>query len=412
MPTAHSSLSSLPLYTPPAPLPLYSTDPAHDERVLQQTPQAPLIPTGSYVRKCGREIIMLTRQEEDAELPTYGREAAITGVMTLEECKTVSEIVLQIRGKMEATIADGGCMSTRTLSLRYTVWSLASSGSGPCPETLRFFVVLPANFRDEEGMTYPLPPSYNISAPGFFVKSSYHLSLIVTRHNHRLQFLSSDNMMSLPFNYVPRSRPPQPLPASSAFLSDVKTMPGEWRQILVHMTPRVRTKIAVEPLDIHLFLPTVEVFGLEDTIRFHIQITGPVPSLQKIVLDSTLQRETIQCTIQREILINILGKKTQRSVIIGTADLRSCPPGVGNRGLVQEVALDWDGELRCQPGVPVGAFDAGLIKIQDFLVMEITPPATLGALFAPVRSVHPVTFVSDSWTDYAALHQYERSIRA
>lgn len=92
---------------------------------------------------------------------------------------------------MEVTVADRGCMTARTLRATYSLWPRDGLGS-ICPDTLPFSVVLPLSFRDDNYAINPLPPSYEIILPGFFAKSTYSVSIVVTRNDHKFQCLSLD----------------------------------------------------------------------------------------------------------------------------------------------------------------------------------------------------------------------------
>jgi hypothetical protein len=88
--------SVLPAYSPSSPVPSYAPEPAHDERRIQHTPRTHLRPTGTYMKRSGRDTVVLTEQDASAEAPTYGRHDSINGFVNLEERDTVSEIVLKV----------------------------------------------------------------------------------------------------------------------------------------------------------------------------------------------------------------------------------------------------------------------------------------------------------------------------
>lgn len=92
-----SSTMLLPVYTPSAPSPKYSCDPGSDEKTLQQTPTVnrPL-PTGAYIKTSGRVTVTLFDQENDADIPTYGRRGLVNGTIYLENLELISEVVLKV----------------------------------------------------------------------------------------------------------------------------------------------------------------------------------------------------------------------------------------------------------------------------------------------------------------------------
>ncbi|KAJ7110962.1 hypothetical protein C8R44DRAFT_856753 [Mycena epipterygia] len=380
-------------------LPAYSANLRRGEQSLDRTPGVWQRPSGNYWRKCGRETLILHGQAEGPKMPVYGRGARIAGAVAIEQSATVAGITLQLRGKMDVTVTDRGCMTTRTLRATYIVWP--RDGQGPiCPDTLPFSVLLPLTFRDDNYAVNPLPPSYEICLPGFFVKSAYSVSIVVTRNDHKFQFLSTDKTMAVPFHYNPGSgsRTPRLVSASRAFLSDIKTIPEEWRQTLIKLP--CLSHVSIEPLQFSFFVPSAKVVELRDAVPFHIQLTGPISLLQHFRMYDGSWKRIIQCSIQRDVVVNMHGCPTTRSVRIAQCTPRPCPAArAGTSQTAQRTStatLDWDGELRCDADVRVGAFDGGLIKIQDFIVVEITPPGALVSQISSVRHTQPIIFTSDS----------------
>ncbi|KAJ6629305.1 hypothetical protein B0H10DRAFT_2208720 [Mycena sp. CBHHK59/15] len=410
-----SSGSALPPYTPSPPVPSYSPEPAHNERRVEHTPRRAHAHTGNYIKKHGRETVILTDQDDKAEFPMYGRHASINGFVTVEDRETVSEVVLKIKGKMDVMTSESGSLSRKLVNDSYTLWLAHTSHTSACPSAVPFSVVLPTKFQDGDKI-FPLPPTYEvpyIAVPGLYVKSSYTISVVVTRtRTRKFQFLTKSSTLTVPFNYCPRMRPWRPIqPSSSDFFSDVKLMPEEWRQVVAQMKPR--PKSTAQPIDIHLFLPVVEIFGLEDTIPFHIQLTGPVSSLREFLPESTStgdttlpDKTTIQGTLVRQVLVDLHERKSWRNVVIGHAKLSSCPPGASSDD--REASLDWDGEVRCKDNVLVGMFDGGLVKVQDFIVIELRAPDTPTSQFTTLRHAHPIKLVTDSWLDSAAPREESR----
>ncbi|KAJ6566072.1 hypothetical protein B0H19DRAFT_1373824 [Mycena capillaripes] len=386
---------------PTSRLPPYSANLPHGEQSLDRTPGVWQRPSGNYWRKCGRETLILHGQAEDADVPVYGRGARITGAVIIEQSATVADMTLQLRGKMEVTVVDRGCMTTRTLRATYSLWPRDGQGS-ICPNTLPFSVLLPLSFRDDNYAVNSLPPSYEISLPGFFVKSTYSVSIMVTRNDHKFQCLSLDKTMTVPFHYNPAAGSPTPrlVRASRAFLSDVKAIPEEWRQTLIQLSPLPHV-VPVEPLQFSVFLPSAKTVELRDAVPFHIQLTGPAALLQHFHTHDGSWKQIIQCFIQRDIIVNMYGCPTTRSVSIARCNPHLCPfpPRAGASQNAQSIvnsALDWDGELPCDADVRVGAFDGGLIKIQDYIIVELTLPMALVSQISPVRHTQPIIFTSDS----------------
>ncbi|KAJ7145701.1 hypothetical protein C8R44DRAFT_655621 [Mycena epipterygia] len=399
-----SSSSLLPPYSPSPPVPSYSPEPAHDEQRVEHTPRAHSHPSGNYIKKCGHDVVVLTEQDGTAEVPTYGRHASINGYVTLEDRTTVSEIVLKIKGTMDVMISEGGSLTTKLVHDNYTIWSSRKSHTSTCPSAVPFSVVLPTTFQDDDGIPHTLPPSYDvpfITVPGLFFKSSYILSVTITRiRSRKFQFLSKSKTIPIRFNYSPRLRPWRPIQPSSDFFSDIKTMPEEWRQVVSQFKPR--PKSPAQPIDMHLFLPMAEIFGLDDTIPFHVQLTGSVSSLREFLPESgdtaSPGKTTISGTLVRQIIVDINGRRASRSFVVGHAKLASSPPGAAADA--HEASLDWDGEVRCKADTLIGAFNAGCVRVQDFIVIELRPPNTkVSSQFTTLKHSHPIKLVTDSWLD-------------
>ncbi|KAJ7688613.1 hypothetical protein B0H17DRAFT_652292 [Mycena rosella] len=406
MATLIASTSVLPPYSPSPAVPPYSPEPAQDEQRVEHTPRTRSHPTGNFITKSGRDAVVLTEQNSTAEFPTYGRHASINGFVTLDDRETVSEIVLKVKGKMDVMIAEGGSVTTRLVNDSYTLWSSQKSHTSVCPSAVPFSVVLPSTFQDENRVSHKLPPSYEIpftTVPGLFFKSSYTLSVTITRiRNRKFHFLSKNKTITVRFIYSPRMRPWRPIQHPSDFFSDVKTMPEEWKQVITEMKPRSGSP--VQPVDIHLFLPMVEIFGLEDTIPFHVQLSGPVASLREFLPEprdaASPQNSTIVVSLVRQIVVDLNGRCAVRNTVIGHAKLASRPPGAAVGA--HEATLDWDGEVRCKAGTAVGMFDAGGFRLQDFLLIEVRPPNTRTSQFPALRHSHPIKLVTDSWLDSSA----------
>lgn len=114
---------------------------------------------------------------------------------------------------------------------------------------------------------------------------------------------------------------------------------------------------------LQLFLPIVQIFGLEDTIPFHVQLTGPVSSLREFLpKPGDCEKATIVGSLVRQIVVDLGVQRVTRTVVIGDAKMSPRPPGAAADA--HEASLDWDGEVRCKADTMVGMFDAGCVRIQ------------------------------------------------
>ncbi|KAJ7661045.1 hypothetical protein B0H17DRAFT_1337289 [Mycena rosella] len=395
--TALDASSLLPAYTPPAVVPSYLPEPGNGERLIERAPHSKSRrATGNYIKKCGRDTVVLTDQDATAEMPTYGRQAHINGFVSMDKRELVLKVVLTVKGKIEVAISEGESVSKTVVDEHCTLWPSQNHGGSMCPSTVPFSTMLPAKFEDGKG-SYPLPPSYQaafIASGGYNVKVIYTLSIAVVR-TRKLNFMSTKNTTSVPFNYVPRTRPSRAIqPFVSGFFADIKLMPEEWRQTTALVSPR--PKSTLPPVHIHLFIPAAEIFALGDTVPFHVQLTGAVASLRAFLPDPSHKGPEIQVSLLRQL---IAGQTSSVRFAAAHATLASAPPGVHAPDSDEHASLDWAGELHCGPVIQVGSFDAGVLKMQDFIVVDIFPAAGTKSEFARVRHSHPIRIVTDSWPD-------------
>ncbi|KAJ7624643.1 hypothetical protein FB45DRAFT_923938 [Roridomyces roridus] len=399
--------STLPAYTPSSPVPSYSPEPSSDELLVEHNPRVKArVLGGTRTTKSGLDTVALTNQDPTAEVPSYGRSGLITGFIDLQERERVSEVVLKLKGKMEANISERGSVSKKVLDESYVLWPLSSQNAAaePCPGTVPFSVVLPAKFQQDDHASFPLPASYTasfITMGGISVKIAYTLSVVVTRNRGRkfTALLSSKNTTNVPFLHTPRTRPARSIPlSSSSFLADLKIMPEEWRQSsTVSQARPQKAALPAGSVDLHLFTPAAEVFGLKDAIPMHVQLAGSLASLREF-LDSTGETAQVEVTLVRQLLIQIHGCSEPMRQTLGRAMLDPAPPSFFSTSSKSGAALDWTGSLRCTPGLTVGSFDAGVVKAQDFIVVDVRPSSSKSP-FAPIRHSHPIRLVTDSWPD-------------
>ncbi|KAJ7463910.1 hypothetical protein B0H11DRAFT_1870773 [Mycena galericulata] len=400
MPT--SDCFVVPPYTSSTAMPSYSPEPRFDEVLIAQTPRfISRVFTGTLIKQTGRDTLVLANQDASAEAPTYGRNAFISGFVSLEEREKVSQVVLQLKGKVEVKVFGRDSNSKIVLDDSYTLWSTQDSNDAACPSNVPFGAILPSSFSDGDA-AHALPTTYNVTSIDASLKINYTLSVIVTRtRGRKLAFISGRNTITIPFNYCPRTMPGRPIqPPVSDFLADVKFMPEEWRQTTATRHPHLNS--ALEAVDIHLFIPAAEVFAFGDTIPLHVQMVGSVPSLREFLPDpaAASPQPTVNAMLVRRLFLVVNDSPEPCRLTLGTTALSSTPPGASaaaEPGPASTASLDWSGELRCTPGVDVGTFDAGIVKAQDFIVVDIIPPTETTAQFPRLRHSHPIRLVTDSW---------------
>lgn len=92
--------TSLPSYTASPPPPSYSPDPAWGEQRIDQgarsLARARSNPTGTYTKTSGSVAVVFYGQEPDAQTPSYGRHAAVSGTIEFNKRDSISEIRLKV----------------------------------------------------------------------------------------------------------------------------------------------------------------------------------------------------------------------------------------------------------------------------------------------------------------------------
>ncbi|EPQ51099.1 hypothetical protein GLOTRDRAFT_49369 [Gloeophyllum trabeum ATCC 11539] len=423
-PPYHCVVLPPPDYASSSEAPSYTSQPSPFEETLDFTarPRIP-IPTGQHIRKKGRITLVLDNQDEGAAVPTYRRNALISGEVRLESREDTQ--VVSLEGKLSMTVSEGFSETRNLLSESLTIWD----GDGECPYRFPFDLPIPASCRMGDAHP-PSPPSYQMEfpgVPGLFVKVEYTLVIAVTERTLGIFKRTKCTELCLPLNYYPRSRPHRPiLSPSLSFRHTMKVAPEEWFQVTSTMP--ARTGSGVEPLDCHLFIPAVQIYGISDTIPFYVQLRGPAASLLAFLptspacspsprsssslpinlpplpsffppssrfkgkARSTSTQPTIRVFLYRQVAATIRGQKTWRPTVLGEGKLRFVPSAEGG-------SLDWEGEVRCRADVAVGGFRVGPLVVKDFIVLSLVPPDPETSGLVEHQHAHPIRLVTDSYAE-------------
>ncbi|KAJ7133428.1 hypothetical protein C8R44DRAFT_611706 [Mycena epipterygia] len=411
-----SSQCTLPLYKPPPhPSPCYSQDPANDETRLESSVRTGRgrLPTGIFTKAYGSATIVLLDQESNAHVPSYReRRSSVRGSLILEQdTSQISEVAAKLKGRLELIAVDSGGVTIKTVAITNVLWSSGSSSSS-CPGTIDFACDFPATFQYRDSEYLP-PPSYNawfLEFPSLSAKCAYSLTISITK-GRRLGLLSKTKLIHVPIEYRPRAYPLREISTSPCFLSTVKTMPEEWHQSSFVMNTRVSSNL--EPIQCQAFIPSVKVFGLADTIPLHLQISGRIFSLQEFVLPSSAVCDDVDPTkspvrvfLMRVITVECHGKTTSRVMRIGEGRFRPLPPIVKfdchcpiRCDPVESCTknLDWDGQIKCNPDVTVGGFQAAGLTVKDFITLELIPPTPISSPLLTVQHSIPIRFVTETF---------------
>ncbi|PPR00426.1 hypothetical protein CVT24_004487 [Panaeolus cyanescens] len=430
-----SSTSDLPAYslTPcdRLALPSYSFELAYGEQSLGHTPRSRSSrppPTSTFIRNAGKTTIILNEQEEGVSNPTYGRHGLVHGAVVLEQPHTVIRVVMKIEGKLDILTSERGGETVKMLSESYTLFCNSTSQEA-CHGQLAFSAMLPTHFKhgDQE---FPLPPSYHNHLEGIstlMVRSLYNVHFIITRIRHKkLEMFPKTKHIYVPFQYVPRTRAHRPIIPRPCFFSSVKTSPEEWYQAVTTLKARPNAKI--KPVTCHLFIPAGRVYGLTDTIPFHIQLSGSICTLSDLFSASTLDRVTsfdsqntvvsnkasstkplLRVYILRQISIATKGESIWRNIVLREGTINPLPPHLSNCCTSTESCrdghVDWEGELK--PGeaddITCGGFNAANVQAKDFIALALSPPNLKPSPLLELQMTIPIRLVTDSWGDLTLL---------
>ncbi|KAF7314610.1 hypothetical protein MKEN_00934700 [Mycena kentingensis (nom. inval.)] len=277
---------ALPAYSPSEASPDYSVDPADDETTLDASPghSTRRRSTGIYTKSCGSATVVLLNQPTGARTPTYGRAGVVDGSLILDKESTsaIVQISIRLQGRLEITTSGTGGSTTKVVSVDKMLWDRETMTA--CPDTLNFQLVFPETFQDGD-QTHPLPPTWIARFPGFpslYAKATYHLGITIVKER-RLGFLPKTKLIHIPLEYAPAYSPPRgiaPQPEGN-FLATIKHMPEEWFQSSFVM--KTRAGSGLPQIHCQVFIPSVRIFGIEDTIPVHVQLSGTYSSLRHLL---------------------------------------------------------------------------------------------------------------------------------
>ncbi|KAG7451594.1 uncharacterized protein BT62DRAFT_991108 [Guyanagaster necrorhizus] len=389
------------------PPPHYSCFPSRGEAIIDHSPRlGSQIPTGTFLKHRGNITVVLTEQEDGTATPSYGRGGNIQGGILLERPEDVCQVKIKVEGKLDFMGSSSGARSFSTLSRSVTLWDCDQQEDVTCSTSLPFSLFLPLRFEDN-GQSYPLPPSfqyYHSGIPGLLVTSVYTLVVSVACvRRPRLLLPDKTETLRILFTYFPRARPERPT-LSIPLFSGIKSSPEEWTQTLVTMKTKVNTRIC--PVQCNLFVPSVQTFAISDIIPFHVQLTGPLASLQKLFSThpsfSGVQ-DVLSLSICRQVSVEVRGIRSYQTMKTGEGKIRSVPPyprGCRNPcsdGTSQDDHLDWEGEVKCKSNVTVGGFSAAGVSVKDYIVISLKPPSE--SPFLSAEGCIPILLVTDTWAN-------------
>ncbi|KAF8214890.1 hypothetical protein K438DRAFT_765054 [Mycena galopus ATCC 62051] len=373
-------------------IPPYSPEPSAGEECLSRPSLSSSPRTEEFTKRNGRITLTLKEQTDNSLAPTYGPSDLVVGTIKIQGPETVTEVVLKLSGRFDLAASNGG-QPTALVKDNYTVWS--NNLRFLCPASIPFSFIFPSTFKDGE-QSWPLPPSIRIAPPGkpfTFVRCTYTLSVVVSTALHpRFSLWRGEKTLTLAVNFRPTAFPPHPITPDTDLLPTVKTAPEEWCQILCD----VGHKLELKNIHCSFFIPSALIYGLSDTIPFHLQITGPAAKLLGLVRTSSVKSKAqgpVRVHLMRRVSLFVHGERRHHDTSIGEGVLSVLPPPISYSEKLNphEASVDWAGMVRCDESVTAGTFDSGVVYVKDFIVVSI-----------PVWNMehkHPIQFVSSTWVN-------------
>ncbi|KAJ6585316.1 hypothetical protein B0H19DRAFT_1109202 [Mycena capillaripes] len=375
-------------------IPPYTAEPSLGEECLSRPSSSRSPRTGEFTAGNGRITLTLKEQPDNSLVPTYAPNDLVTGTIWIQGCESVTEVVLKLSGRMDLAASNGG-QPRELVRDSYTVWN--DSLRFLCPASIPFSFIFPTNFKDTVGQSWPLPPSIRITPPGkpfIYVKCTYSISVVVSTALHpRFSLWRGEKTLSVAVNFNPIAYPPRPIMPDISLLPTIKTASDEWYQILCNVGNQL------QPKNVHcsLFIPSALIYGLSDSIPFHLQISGPAATLLGLVRPSGryTTEKRVRVHLMRRVSLFVCGETQHRCLSMGEGALSVLPPPIScfEEPNSHEAAIDWAGTVRCDASITAGTFDAGALYVKDFIVVSI--PAW------NMEHKHRVRFVSNTWVDDA-----------
>ncbi|KIY69886.1 hypothetical protein CYLTODRAFT_348729 [Cylindrobasidium torrendii FP15055 ss-10] len=389
-----------PAYDIVSPPPKYSPNPACGEERAQQAPRARVSrPTGSYILTRGSVTIVLNDQADDTTEPVYSRLGKITGAILIDSHDSVASIHVRLLGRLDYVTSDGGT-SIQTVSREATLWSRCTAVSG-CPGDVPLSLAFPSSYT-HGGQDHPLPPSYVFSPHGIpmmLVTSTYNLYVTVSYTRRNMSFIPKTKIVRIPLRYQPRTRPGQPIFHVPLFCG-IKSSPEEWQQAICEV--KQKANFSLSPINMNVLLPSTPIFGICDRIPIHIQLSGALQSLRRLLSDpnSPANLEPPKVSLTRQVVVENGGSRTSRSFVIGEGKILSVPPTTSQLADADDSydVLDWEGEVTVNCGATrTGGFTTAGVSVRDFIQITIRAPPN--SPFLTTAKHIPVRIVTDSWQD-------------
>ncbi|EIW59118.1 uncharacterized protein TRAVEDRAFT_122036 [Trametes versicolor FP-101664 SS1] len=383
---------------------------------------------GHYVKHSSRVTLLLSEQDEGAEVPAYSTGDTIEGILAIARSSGLLALEVKVEGTI--LIEELGGSGTRTVKVvDELVYSWIPSRNGPFPPQASFRYTLPTTFRDpDSGNRHPLPPTYSArldGIPGFRVTIAYVVAVNLTRMREAASLWRGVTNMRVPFRCIHRTRPALqgPFPSLSQKTEDKP------RTLFAF---RLRPWRAGAPvIKVHVYLPASQVCSAQEPIPFHVSLLAdeltlapfaeyrpPATSflsLSTSVSGSNTSSESVASSGRMPFLPLAVRKlqraqrcplriQVQRTTVVDTQQSHLyCSEWIG-QGVVHNTSrrantVVWSGAIIIPPRAAGlgGGFEVDGMKVVDSIVLSIEPPSGSRPQYIPFSENVPLRLTSDSF---------------
>ncbi|KAF8200001.1 hypothetical protein K438DRAFT_676096 [Mycena galopus ATCC 62051] len=176
----------------------------------------------------------------------------------------------------------------------------------------------------------------------------------------------------------------------------------EWLQLPIALTSGASSRAPDVYCD--LFIPSLGVFGISETVPFHLQLSRATHPLRDLFFSppSSGIQEThnpiLRVSLLRHITVDITGQRMNTT--FEEYSLRPVPPRICLYSSRSDDVLNWEGEIQLQD-IAAPSFDIGILKLRYLIAVELSPPKT-----SPIKRAHygyPIKLTTNTWAGSAEL---------
>jgi len=396
--------------------PSYTAEPLESEQRIAINDRSRPRPTGTFVKqsKHGHARLKLLAQEDGVAMPVYGLSGLVQGIVELddEKAENVDSIEVKIEGALKLNeIAERGATSIKLVIDTQLLW-VKGPNNEECPKTINFTLTMPTTFT-YQGVNLPLPPTYSVKLkglPGFTASIDYSVSALINRPNtvpamvplvksKTLGINIGTTVVSTPFLYYPRTRPPAPLPRPlNGITSQNFDVSQDWETF---QAVSVTKKKRLQDVTVKLHIPKSRIFCLTEKIPFSLSIESTAVSLAAFLpfgpsIGSAHSNVAMTIEVLRQSTIDIRNELVTdakqdmwRVDRIGQGTFNHITSATEKSAFSGEISFD---------NVQVGGFRTAGLSVKDCIILFMNPPDPGKCPFRDFRLVIPIRLATDPWT--------------